>query len=157
MEMTLLDVLFLIGLLVSIGLGLWRGFIYEVLAVLNWVLAFVLTQWLGMDVGRMLPLDGQSDALVRVVGSALVFVVSVFVGGLVVWAIPKLVEQAGLRPVDRMLGGLFGILRACIVMLALAALVLMTSYRERTWWRESTVASASVWALKQLKPLLPAN
>ncbi len=155
--MALFDIFFLIGLLVSISLGLWRGFIYEVLAVLNWVLAFVLAQWLGMDAGRMLPLDGRPDELVRVVGYALVFVLSAFAGGLVVWAIPKLVEQAGLRPVDRMLGGVFGVLRACIVMLALTVLVLMSSFRESVWWRESKAADASVWTLKQLKPLLPAN
>jgi membrane protein required for colicin V production len=155
--MALLDTVFLIGLLVSICLGLWRGFVYEVLAVLNWLLALLLAQWLGEDVGRWLPLDGQPEALVRVVGYVLVFVVSVFVGGLVVWAIPKLVEQAGLRPVDRMLGGAFGVLRAAILMLALTVGVLMTSFHQSAWWQESYVAHSSVWALQQLKPLLPAG
>ena len=147
--MALLDTIFLIGLLVSICLGLWRGFVYEVLAVLNWLLALLLGHWL--------PLDGQPEALVRVVGYVLVFVVSVFVGGLVVWAIPKLVEQAGLRPVDRMLGAAFGVLRAAILMLALTVGVLMTSFRQSEWWQESYAAHTSVWALKQLKPLLPAG
>lgn len=155
--MALLDTFFLIGLLVSISLGLWRGFVYEVLAVLNWLLALLLAQWLGEDVGHWLPLDGQPEALVRVLGYVLVFVVSVFVGGLVVWAIPKLVEQAGLRPVDRMLGAAFGVLRAAILMLALTVGVLMTSFRQSAWWEESYAVHASVWALLQLKPLLPAG
>jgi membrane protein required for colicin V production len=155
--MALLDTIFLIGLLVSISLGLWRGFVYEVLAVLNWLLALLLAQWLGEDVGHWLPLEGQPEALVRVVGYVLVFVVSVFVGGLVVWAIPKLVEQAGLRPVDRMLGAAFGVLRAAILMLALTVGVLMTSFRQSAWWEESYAAHASVWALQQLRPLLPAG
>ena len=42
--MTVLDWLFLLGLLASIGLGVWRGFVYEVLSVLNWLLALVLAQ-----------------------------------------------------------------------------------------------------------------
>ena len=102
--MTVLDWIFIVALLASIALGVWRGFVYEVMSVLNWLLAFVLAQWLGADVGRRLPIDTTSEALVQMAGFVLVFVVSVFLGGLLVWAMPKLIEQAGLRPVDRVLG-----------------------------------------------------
>lgn len=153
--MTVLDWVFLFGLLASIGLGVWRGFVYEVLSVLNWLLALVLAQWLGEDVGRMLPIDSSSETLIHIAGFVLVFVVSVFVGGLVVWGLPKLIEQAGLRPVDRVLGGAFGVLRAVILLLALTVFVLMTPMREQAWWREALVADTAVWSLKKLKPLLP--
>lgn len=153
--MTVLDWVFLFGLLASIGLGVWRGFVYEVLSVLNWLLALVLAQWLGEDVGRMLPIDSRSETLIHIAGFVLVFVVSVFVGGLVVWGLPKLIEQAGLRPVDRVLGGGFGVLRAAILLLALTVFVLMTPMREQAWWRDALVADTAVWSLKKLKPLLP--
>ena len=155
--MTVLDWLFLLGLLISIGLGVWRGFVYEVLSVLNWLLALVLAQWLGEDVGRMLPIDSQSESLVYIAGFVLVFVVSVFIGGVVVWGLPKLIEQAGLRPVDRVLGGLFGLLRAVLLVLALAVLVQMSVLKDQAWWRESLVADSSIWGLKKLKPLLPVS
>lgn len=155
--MTVLDWLFLLGLLISVGLGVWRGFVYEVLSVLNWLLALVLAQWLGEDVGRMLPIDGQSESLIYIAGFVLVFVVSVFVGGVVVWGLPKLIEQAGLRPVDRVLGGVFGLLRAALLMLALAVLVSMSTFKNQAWWRDSYAADTAVWGLKKLKPLLPAS
>ena len=155
--MTVLDWLFLLGLLISVGLGVWRGFVYEVLSVLNWLLALVLAQWLGEDVGRLLPIDSQSESLVYIAGFVLVFVVSVFVGGVVVWGLPKLIEQAGLRPVDRVLGGAFGLLRAVLLMLALAVLVQMSTLKTQDWWRESLAADTAVWGLKKLKPLLPAS
>jgi membrane protein required for colicin V production len=153
--MTVLDWLFLLGLLASIGLGVWRGFVYEVLSVLNWLLALVLAQWLGDDVGRMLPIDSRSETLVHIAGFVLVFVVSVFVGGVVVWGLPKLIEQAGLRPVDRVLGGAFGVLRAIILVLAMTVFVLMTPVKDQDWWRDSLVADTSIWSLKKLKPMLP--
>lgn len=153
--MTVLDWLFLLGLLASIGLGVWRGFVYEVLSVLNWLLALVLAQWLGDDVGRMLPIDSGSETLIHIAGFVLVFVVSVFVGGVVVWGLPKLIEQAGLRPVDRVLGGAFGVLRAIILVLAMTVFVLMTPVKDQVWWRDSLVADTSVWSLKRLKPMLP--
>ncbi|MFN4360193.1 MAG: CvpA family protein [Hylemonella sp.] len=155
--MTVLDWLFLLGLLASIGLGVWRGFVYEVLSVLNWLLALVLAQWLGDDVGRMLPIDSRSETLIHIAGFVLVFVVSVFVGGVVVWGLPKLIEQAGLRPVDRVLGGAFGVLRAIILVLAMTVFVLMTPVKDQDWWRDSLVADTSVWSLKKLKPMLPAS
>jgi membrane protein required for colicin V production len=153
--MTVLDWLFLLGLLASIGLGVWRGFVYEVLSVLNWLLALVLAQWLGDEVGRMLPIDSGSETLIHIAGFVLVFVVSVFVGGVVVWGLPKLIEQAGLRPVDRVLGGAFGVLRAIILVLAMTVFVLMTPVKEQGWWRDSLVADTSIWSLKRLKPMLP--
>ncbi len=153
--MTVLDWLFLLGLLASIGLGVWRGFVYEVLSVLNWLLALVLAQWLGDEVGRMLPIDSRSETLIHIAGFVLVFVVSVFVGGVVVWGLPKLIEQAGLRPVDRVLGGAFGVLRAIILVLAMTVFVLMTPVKDQDWWRDSLVADTSIWSLKRLKPMLP--
>lgn len=155
MAIAVLDWIFIAALLASIGLGVWRGFVYEVMSVLNWLLAFVLAQWLGADVGRQLPIDSSSEALIQIIGFVLVFVVSVFIGGLIVWGIPKLIEQAGLRPVDRVLGGVFGLLRGFILLLALTVLVLMSPLKNQTWWREARAPKVSVEALKLLKPVLP--
>ena len=155
MGMSALDWIFIVALLASIALGVWRGFVYEVLSVLNWLLAFVLAQWLGADVGRQLPMGGSSEALGNIAGFVLVFVASVFIGGLLVWGLPKLIEQAGLRPVDRVLGGVFGLLRGLILLLALTVLVLMSPLKSQTWWREAKAARVSVEALKLLKPVLP--
>lgn len=153
--MSVLDWIFVAGLLASVGLGVWRGFVYEVLSVLNWLLAFVLAQWLGADVGRQLPIDTSSEALVRIAGFVLVFVVSVFTGGLLVWGLPKLIEQAGLRPVDRVLGGVFGLVRGLILLLALTVLVLMTPFKSQAWWREASGVRISMEALRTIKPVLP--
>jgi len=155
--MTALDWIFVIGLLASIGLGVWRGFVYEVLSVLNWLLALVLAQWLGDDVGRLLPISGNAETLSHIGGFVLVFVLSVFLGGVLVWGLPKLLERAGLRPVDRVLGGVFGVLRAIILVLALTVGVLMTPLKSQAWWADSLVADTSIWTLKKLKPVLPAS
>jgi membrane protein required for colicin V production len=155
--MTILDWIFLVALFASIALGAWRGLVYEVLSVLNWLLALVLAQWLGDDVGQLLPITGNAEALSHMAGFVLVFVLSVFLGGVLVWGLPKLLERAGLRPVDRVLGGCFGVLRAVIVTLALTVLVLMTPLKSQAWWSDSLVADTSIWTLKKLKPVLPAG
>jgi len=153
--MTVLDWLFLALLLGSLALGAWRGFVSEVLSVLNWLLAFVLAQWLGQDVGQHLPLGEMSDLLRFAAGFVLVFVLAALCGGLVVWMLGRLIAASGLKQVDRVLGAGFGVLRGVILLLAAAVVVEMTPMKASGWWRQSTAAGLAVVALKGLKPVLP--
>jgi membrane protein required for colicin V production len=153
--MTGLDWIFVAVLMGSLALGAWRGLVSEVMSVLNWLLAFVMAQWLGPDVGQRLPVAGMSDVLRFALGFVLVFVVVALVGGLLVWMVTKLVASSGLQRVDRALGAGFGVVRGVILLLAMTVVVEMTPMKSSGWWRDSTVAGLSIAALKGLKPVLP--
>lgn len=153
--MLLTDWVLLVGLLLSVLLGLWRGLVYEVLSVLGWIAAFVLAQAFADEVGAWLPIDGLSPALRVAVGFVLVFVGVAFVAGLGAWLVQKLVAAVGLRPVDRVLGGAFGLLRGVVILLAVALVVSMTQTQNAAWWAESNVARLSSATLLEVKPLLP--
>ena len=150
-----LDWLFIVVLLVSLLLGLLRGLVYEVLAVLSWIAAFVLAQWLAARVGGWLPINTASEPLRYAAGFAVVFILAVFLGGLLAWSMRKLVESTGLRPVDRALGAAFGVVRGVVLLLALAVVVNMTPLRKDAWWTESKGAAVSTTALKGLRPVVP--
>ena len=153
--MTVLDWVFVGVLVFSLLLGLLRGLVYEVLSVLSWIAAFVLAQWLAPAVGAWLPMENAAEPLRYAAGFAIVFVAVVSAGGLVAWATRKMVEAVGLRPMDRVLGAAFGVVRGVMVLLALAVVVNMTPLRKSQWWTESTGAAVSTAALKGLKPVLP--
>lgn len=142
-------------LLLSALLGLWRGLVYEVLSVAGWVAAFVLAQLYATDAGGWLPLDGFSEPLRLAIGFVAVFIATAFAAGLLAWGVKKLVESVGLRPVDRVLGGAFGLLRGLVMLLALAFVVGMTPLHSQAWWRESAVAGTLGEAVQALRPLLP--
>ena len=92
-------------------LGIWRGLVYEVLSMVNWVLAFVLAQWLAHDVAVKLPMDGaQRGFATRPVLRWCSFW-RCFAGGLVAALVKKLLTAVGLQPVDRVLGAAFGLVR----------------------------------------------
>jgi membrane protein required for colicin V production len=129
--------------------------VYEVLSVASWVAAFVLAQWLAPVVGLWLPLGTASEPLRYAAGFAVVFVAAVFAGGLVAWAMRRLVEAAGLRPVDRALGAAFGLARGVVLLLAAAVVVNMTPLRKDAWWTGSAGAGVATTALKGLKPVVP--
>jgi membrane protein required for colicin V production len=154
-DMVLLDWIFLAILLVSLVLGAWRGFVYEVLSALNWLSAFMLAQWLGPDLAQKLPMSGSNDTVRLAAGFVGVFIAAVFVGGLIARLIKKLVETAGLRPVDRVLGAMFGSVRGVILILVATLLVQMTVFKKNEFWVESVGAGVAVAALKGLKPVLP--
>jgi membrane protein required for colicin V production len=156
MAIALTDWILLGVLLASMVIGLWRGLVYEVLSLAGWVAAFVVAQLLASDVVGWLPfIKGAPASVQYAVAFAVVFVVTVFVAGLVSWLIKKLVETVGLRPVDRTLGGVFGLARGLVLLLALTVVLQLTGLSRDAWW---TTAQGPVWlelVLTGLKPLLP--
>lgn len=153
--MPVLDWIFLAVLLLSMLLGAWRGLVFEVLSVLSWIAAFVLAQWLGPDVGQRLPMGGAAEAIRYVAGFLVVFVATVFAGGLIAWLVKQLVQAVGLRPADRALGAVFGLVRGVILLLAATVVMEMTPLQSSEWWQQSRGAEVSTAALKGLKPVLP--
>lgn len=156
MQIALTDWVLIGVLLASMLVGLWRGLVYEVLSLAGWVAAFVLAQWLAADVVLLLPFLQQAAAEVQyAVAFALVFVVALFAAGLVSWLVKKLVETVGLRPVDRALGGIFGLARGVVLLLALTVVLQLLGMATEAWWQN---AQGPVWldtTLKGLKPMLP--
>lgn len=156
MQVSLTDWILLGVLLISMLVGFWRGLVYEVLSLAGWVAAFILAQWLAADVAAWLPFLKSAAAQVQyAVSFVLVFVAALFAAGLLSWLIKKLVETVGLRPVDRALGGFFGLARGVVVLLALTVVVQLTGLANEVWWQG---AQGPVWldvTLQGLKPLLP--
>jgi membrane protein required for colicin V production len=153
--MVLTDWVLLAALLLSVLLGLWRGLVYEVLSVAGWVAAFVLAQAFADEAGAWLPMDGLSPPLRLAAGFVLVFVAVAFAAGLGAWLVQKLVASVGLRPVDRVLGGAFGLVRGLVILLAVALVVSMTQMQGTAWWAGSATAGVLSATLHELKPLLP--
>ncbi len=146
----------LIGILgLSFVVGAWRGLVYEVLSVFVWLAAFVLAQWFAPDVAAKLPMAGTTQSLRYAAGFILVFVGTAFVAGLITQLIKKLVAAVGLRPVDRTLGAIFGLLRGAILLLAIAVVMNMTALRSQADWQASQGAAMLTELLIKLKPLLP--
>ena len=142
-------------LLLSLVVGAWRGLVHELMSLAGWVAAFVLAQWLADDVARWLPVWREAAVQVRYALSfVLVFVASMLAAAVVSWLLGKVVSTAGLRPVDRSLGGIFGLARGLVVLLALAVVVHLLGMRNESWWRESHMTPVLEMLLVGIKPVL---
>ena len=144
-------------LLFSLLLGAWRGLVYELLSVLGWAASFYVAQWFAPQVATLLPLQSASETVRYAAAFVLIFIAAVFAAGLLAFLLKKLIDSMGLRPVDRTLGALFGVLRGAILLLAAAVVMNMTALHSSLWWQESWGAKGLTATLTQLQPLLPAQ
>lgn len=153
--MPVFDWIFLAVLAVSFLLGVWRGLVHEVLSLVSWITAFVLAQWLAPSVAQNLPMAGASEMMRYAAAFVLVFVGVVFAVSLMAKLAKMMLESVGLRPVDRVLGALFGLLRGVVLLLSATVVIHMTPLKASEDWRESVGAGVATAALNGLKPLLP--
>ena len=153
--MTSLDWIFIVVLLGSMLLGAWRGLVYEVLSLLGWVVAFMVARIWAQDVALWLPLDGWDIQLRYAAAFVLLIVAALFAWGVISWLSKQLIEAVGLRPVDRTLGALFGVLRGGLLLLVLALVIQYTPMHAALWWQESTLAPWLTAGVDWVLPALP--
>lgn len=153
--MTAVDWVLAAVLAASLLVGLWRGLVFEVLSLLGWVVAFVAARWWADAVGAWLPMGDSGETPRYAAGFVIVFIAVAFGCGLLASLLRKLIGSVGLRPVDRSLGAIFGLVRGLLVLLALAVVVETTSLHEQDGWRTSQAAPLLRAALSGLKPVLP--
>ncbi|MFM7065713.1 MAG: CvpA family protein [Gammaproteobacteria bacterium] len=132
------DYLVLSILLVSVGIGVFRGFVREAIGLVAWVLAIWLAwhhsefihPWLG---GHL-----QSPEAKAWVARAIVFVGVVLLGDLVGFIASRIAHKAaGLSLVDRFLGLLFGLVRGFVIVGLCALLGLRLGLDGMPWWQEA--------------------
>lgn len=153
--MSPVDLIFAAVIVLSVLVGLWRGLVFEVLSVAGWVAAYFVAQHYAAMVASMLPLQGWSEPIPYAIGFGLVLVAVVFAAALVSAVIKRVVSTIGLRPIDRVLGGLFGVLRGAVLLLAFAWMISLTPYKDEAWWVSSLSAPHVVNGLAVLKGTMP--
>lgn len=152
-----LDWIFLAVMALSATVGVVRGLVTEVLSLLSWVIAFVLSQRLASLAAPWVPMGGASESLRYAGGFVLVFVAALLVGALLIFLINKALALSGLRPIDRLLGAAFGAARGAVLLLAVVVVLGMTPMRQADWWLSAHGPHIVRAALDGLKPLLPSE
>jgi membrane protein required for colicin V production len=156
-ELSAIDWIVLAVLALSMLVGLWRGIAREVLSLLGWVAAFWVAQIEAPRVAQWLPMTGSSDMLRYAAGFVVAFLAVLILSGLLAWVVRKFLSAVGLGPLDRLLGGVFGLLRGWVVLLALTVVVSMTPMAQSPAWLQAHATPGLMQALQTLKPLLPAE
>ena len=149
--MNSLDWMLLAPLFVSGLLGVWRGVVREVMSVLAWVIGVVLAGRFAADLAQLLPING--DLLPHAVAWVLVLLVVLIAAGLLARLLKQLLSVAGLGLADRLLGGVFGLVRGTMVLMLLV--IGLTPFKKYPIWTSSQVVPLVQLLLEFVKPVLP--
>lgn len=142
-------------LTLSVLVGLWRGLVFEVLALAGWVAAWFAAQWAAPFVAPHLPVGSRGGGLNMGVAFALAFVAALLAWTLLARLVRLLVQATPLSLPDRLFGAAFGVLRGAVLLLAVATVVAFTPAAQSQDWRASQGARWLGQTLSALKPLLP--
>lgn len=141
---------------ISALISLVRGFVREAISLATLLLAFWVATQFSAHVGAMLA-GKISVPSVRIgVAFGLLFVLTLFAGGLVNYLAGLLVRKTGLSGTDRMLGLLFGILRGAAIVTLLVLAAGLTPLPKDPWWHSSQFImhfqAGAVWLRSHLPP-----
>lgn len=153
--MTLIDHVVLAILGFSVLLGVIRGLVREVLALVAWVAAFVVAWLFGADMAAVMPAEIQGEDLRRLAGFATLFFLVLLAMSLISVAVSQLVKSAGLSFEDRMLGALFGLARGAAVVIVLVLLAGATPLPQQPVWREAAFRQMLEFAALAARGWLP--
>jgi len=138
-QLILIDYLFIAILVLSVLVGLWRGFLSEFIALASWVAAFAVGYWFAQDVGVHLePYIGVASAR-QVIAFGGLFLVTLLLGGMVNIVVNQLVRKTGLSGTDRLIGVVFGGVRGGALVAVLILLATLTPLPQDDWWADSTL------------------
>ena len=153
--MTWLDYAVLIVLAASILWGVWRGLVHEVVSVASWVLAFLAANLLAGPIGEALPKSMLTPEARVLVSFVVVFIATLVVCTVVGHLLSKMMKVAGLGPLDRTLGGVFGLARALVILLAFALVAGLTALPRQPAWRNSVSGASLAQGALAVRPWLP--
>lgn len=154
--MTIFDYLVLFVLIASVVISTLRGLVKEILSLLGWIVAFVVANAYGAQLAPLLP-----EAIPGATARLIVAFIALFLGvrilmGLLSLAIGALVEATGLSLADRGLGGLFGLARGIVIVLAGVILCGMTDIPRQPFWQDALLSPIAETGARTVKPFLPA-
>ncbi len=152
-----LDVLLGLTVLISMGIGIMRGLLFEMLSALGWVVAYFAAQWLAPHLVPYLPSAVTGAGLRHGIAFGVTFVAVLLGWSLMSRALRMLVRGSPMSGTDRMLGAGFGLARGVVLLLALATVIRLTPLVEAPAWRQSTAVAWLEAALRGLRPVLPSD
>jgi len=146
--MSSIDYAILVVIAVSALIGVWRGFVREALSLVVWLAAFWIAYSWSQTLAPML-IDIIADPGLRLIVSFVALFLSVHIAGFVVSRLlSALIRSVGLKGVDRVAGGGFGLLRGIIIIAVLVLLAEMTPITQEMTWQQSFMVSVFKDALE---------
>ena len=121
--LNLADWFILIVLIASGIIAFARGFTKEFLSLFLWIAAFIAAISLEYLATPKINQFIGNEEISKIISYFVVFIIFIFIGGIVIKFISKLIKWSGASGFDRFLGVLFGLIRGLIVLFVIFLLL----------------------------------
>ena len=136
--MTQVDNLILAVIVISSAFGVRRGFIKEIMSLLSWIAALLVSRIYSGSLASILENLVDNPSVRYVIAFSVLFVIIIMLGTLLNHLMSKLLVVTGLKTIDRLLGAVFGVARGTVIVLVFL-FVLNVFVSESEWWQQSTL------------------
>ncbi len=154
--MTLIDWGIVALVLVSLLLGVLRGFVREVISVIGWIAGAWAAIRYAAPLGERIPLEIEWPIVKTVLAGIAIVAACVFAAALIGWIARKLLVAAQLSAADRALGGVFGLARGALIVAVLVYFAHDSALARQPFWRDSLVLPQVEAAVRFAARHLPA-
>ncbi len=143
--------------LLSVIVGVMRGFIREALSIASWILAFWLANTFCAQAGDYIAqyIDIPAQAFRVSVGFTVIFVGTLFLFSIVSYIISKLVVKGAIKGTDRVLGIFFGLIRGVAIVVIVLLVARGMGMDNSDWWENSSYLSYFESTANYIEQLLP--
>lgn len=129
------------ALSLSLIFGFLRGFVREVISLVGWVLAILVARWFNEPLAAWLAQWVGTPSVRLLMSYGALFIGTLLAASLLAQALSLAVRSGGLSLTDRMLGGLFGIVRGALLVL-IALMLLAPFVKHDAWFRNAQLPKA---------------
>lgn len=140
-------------LLLSVALSIRRGMTREILSLLTWVGAFVISYVFGEKLALLMDSWIKTPSLRTTVAMVVLFAMTLIVGAMLNHVLADMLKKTGLTGTDRILGSLFGFVRGIVIIVALL-LFIQSSFSLDPWWKKSLLIhhfiDMGIWAREMI-------
>jgi len=155
-QWTFLDYLFAGIILISIGFALMKGLVREIISLVALIGGFILAVLYYRVPASWLADLSRTESVANLGGFLAIFIGCLLLGAIISFIVNRFLKAASIKWVDRLLGGVFGLLRGwaicSILVLGLIAFPVRDSVMERSFLAPYMLAGARTAVL-----LVPQN
>ena len=133
----ILDIILIAIITVSGLVGVFRGFVREIMSLVGWIVSAWLAWRFANEFAPLFDSIIDSPDVRKAASFISIFLISLVLFALLSYFICKIMNKSALKGMDRSLGMVFGLLRGAIIIAVLAILIQSTEFSKESWWTGS--------------------
>ena len=149
-QWSFLDALFVLIFLVSIAFALLKGLAREIISLAALIGGFILAVFFYSVPAVLFKDFSRTEAIANLLGFILIFLGCILIGAIAAFLVNRFIKAVSLKWVDRILGGIFGLLRgwaiASILVVALIAFPIRDDFLAQSVLAPYMLAGAKIAA-----------